>query len=158
MTGRLLPIVGLILGLFGLAQLSDTLLIGKVRADPIATCACSTPSGNTKKCGDLKTWTECGNATEYECSLYVYGGDKALKDCPIVFVTNSGNIPDGCQDATPKKVNCGTETIVCYRHTRCKWDSDLETCYVDVDYQGLEVNSEKRKEENCAPDSACPPM
>jgi len=157
-TRKLLPFAGLILGLFGLAILADTLLLGKVRADPLPDgCACSTPSGNTKKCGDLKKWTECGSSTESECKAYGYGGVVALKDCPIVFVTNDGNVPDGCQNAAPKKVNCGTETIVCFRHTYCKFNTDTNTCEVDDLHQGLAENSDRRKEEDCAPGSACPP-
>jgi hypothetical protein len=156
MKGKLVSVVGLALGLLGLAILSDTFLVRQVMAIPVAPCACSTPSGNTKRCIDQANYTLCKGQSQAKCNIYNNPALLPLDQAPIMFINNDGKIPDGCQDTTAK-VNCGIETIQCYRHTRCRWNANTNECESDTSQQqGEIISADKRKEEGCEPGAVCP--
>ncbi len=159
MKTNLVLAAGLILALLGLAILSDTLLVREAAAIPvpIGPCSCHTPAGDTKRCGNLATYAVCDSLAMGQCNLYAIGGATAETELPILFSAQS-IIPDGCMSANGRKVNCGTESIECYRRTRCKWVAEgTGRCIVDPMSPMVGVQSaDRRKEEACDAGAVCP--
>lgn len=155
MKSTLVSSLGLAFGLFGLALLSDTLLVHRAMAIPAEEpCDCSRPASSPKKCIGEETWSECpgqpqGTCLEEDGSITVY-------QSPFIQFVDTGNVPDGCVNTTDK-VNCGNETIQCFKKTFCKWDAGTATCSVDPAGQGLVRSASKRIRVNCAAGLKCPP-
>lgn len=156
MNHKYLNIAAAALVLGGLAILSDTLVATKVKADPVATCDCKTPASSTKRCITETNYTICDGQGVVFCQS-TQNGSTSLSESPIVFLTANGLIPDGCSSTT-NKVNCGTESIQCYRRTRCTWNAGTGKCENDAASQtGPITNADRRKSEDCAQGVNCSP-